>query len=200
MSWGTYIKNMLIPGVTFADLGKREELARTLESLRTEALAHAAAKTTDASALAREYEDWKRRFNACVREDTTLAVVETALDDRRYQKDQSRWPKETEGGVLAHGVYYNRISKREIEDCELDWAENPPFFRDQMLALWGIDPAATVAKAEDNEPRGFGERVDDIVFKFRETWNELLEAEQMQVRLHLGRAALEKEPEGSEEG
>ena len=200
MSWGTYIKNMLIPGVTFADLGKREELARTLESLRTESLAHAAAKTTDASALAREYEDWKRRFIACVREDTTLAVVETALDDRRYQKDQSRWPEETEQGVLAHGVYYNRISKREIEDCELDWAENPPLFHDQMLALWGIDPAATAAKAEDNEPRGFGERVDDIVFKFRETWNELLEAEQMQVRLHLGRAALEKEPEGYEEG
>ena len=35
---------------------------------------------------------------------------------------------------------------------------------------------------------------------FRETWNELLEAEQMQVRLHLGKAALEKEPEGYEDG
>ena len=200
MSWGTYINNMLIPGVTFADLGKREELARTLDSLRIEALAHSAAKSADASTLAREYEDWKRRFSACVREDTKLAIVSTALDDRRYEEDQSRWPEETEQGVLAHDVYYNRISKREIEDCELDWSENPPFFHDQMLALWGMDAASVPARTEENEPKGFGERVDDIVFKFRETWNELLEAEQMQVRLHLGKAALEKEPEGYEEG
>jgi len=200
MSWGTYINNMLIPGVTFADLGKREELARTLDSLRTEALAHAAAKSADAGALAREYEDWKRRFIACVREDATLAVVATALDDRRYEEDQSHWPEETEQGVLAHDVYYNRISKREIEDCELDWSEKPPLFHDQMLALWGTDAASVPARTEENEPKGFGERVDDIVFKFRETWNELLEAEQMQVRLHLGKAALEKEPEGYEEG
>ena len=200
MSWGTYIKNMLIPGVTFADLGKREELARTLDSLRTEALAHAAAKSADAGTLAREYEDWKQRFMACVREDTMLSVVSTALDDRQYQKDPSRWPEETEQGVLAHGVYYNRISRREIEDCELDWSENPPLYHDQMLALWGMDPAACPARMEDNEPRGFRELVDEVVFKFRETWNDLLEAEEMQVRLHLGKAALEREPDGCEEG
>ena len=148
MSWGTYIKNMLIPGFSFADLGKREELTRTLDSLRTEALAHAAAKSADSGTLAREYEDWKRRFIACVREDTMLSIVATALDDRRYQKDPSRWPEETEQGVLAHDVYFNRISKREIEDCELDWSENPPLYHDIMLALWGIDPAASPAKME----------------------------------------------------
>ncbi len=200
MSWGTYINNMLIPGVTFANLAKRDELSKTLDSLRIEALAHAAATPTDAGALAREYEDWKQRFILCVREDTKLSVVATALDDRRYEKDQSRWPEETELGVLAHDVYYNRISKREIEDCELDWSENPPLYHDQMLALWGMDPVAIPAKTEEGSSNEFADRVDDVVYKFRETWNDLLEAEEMQVRLHLGKAALEKEPDGYEEG
>ena len=200
MSWGTYINNMLIPGVTFANLAKRDELGKTLDSLRIEALAHAAATPTDAGALAREYEDWKQRFILCVREDTKLSVVATALDDRRYVKDQSRWPEETEQGVLAHGVYYNRISKREIEDCELDWSENPPLYHDQMLALWGLDPVAIPAKTEEGGSNEFADRVDDVVYKFREIWSNLLEAEEMQVRLHLGKAALEKEPDGYEEG
>lgn len=198
MSWGTYINTVLVPGVAFADVAKRAELAKTIGGLRTEALAHAAVRPADAASLAREYEDWKNRFVAAIREDAALAFVERALDDRQYENDETRWPEEMAEGVLVHDAYYNRISRREILDCELDWEETPPWHHDEMLALWGLDPA--IEKPGQEEPPTFGDLAGDVVREFRERWESLLDAESTAVRLALGKAALEKDPEGYEEG
>ena len=130
MSWGTYIRTVLVPGVTFADARKVKELGKAIDTLRTEALVHAASNPPSAKQLNAEFADWTERFQTAVRQQADVCLVLWKLNDRKYMTDKRRWPKETPKGVLIHDVYFNGVSHEDILDWdarqeeEMTWA-NP---------------------------------------------------------------------------
>lgn len=198
MGWGTTIHTVFVPNVTFADVGKRTEFAKTIESLRIEALARAATDPVSAQELASDYSDWLERFRSAVREDEKLAIVDDAMCDREWMKDKTHWPTEENGGVTIHSLYYSRKRRSEILACESEDGNLLRYYSDRMLALWGQSCPKTVETTTDTN--AVGDWADAVDLAFSSIWDEWLEEEYDLERRRYGKRALAKNPDGYDEG
>ena len=197
MSWGTYIRTVLVPGVTFADARKVKELGKAIDTLRTEALVHAASNPPSAKQLNAEFADWTERFQTAVRQQADVCLVLWKLNDRKYMTDKRRWPKETPKGVLIHDVYFNGVSHEDILDWDARQEEEMTWEKDQMMTLWA---RAFVPKRKRGAAAELRIWTATITRAFRDIcdiWEErIFETE----KYRLGKAALKKRPKGYEEG
>ncbi len=197
MSCGTTVKTILVPDVTFEDVANINVFKEAVDTLRTEALIHAASDPPPAKQLNAEFADWAKRFQQAVYKYADICLVKWKLDDRKYVTDKRRWPEETRGGVKIHSVYFSHISHEEILDWDLEKAEEMAWSKDQMLALWarGFTP-----KSKRRTAAELKQWAAEITRAFREIcefWeDEAFEAE----KFRLGKIALEKRPKGYFEG
>ena len=197
MSWGTTIKTMLVPGVSFADVARIKEFEEAVDTIRNEALIRAASDPPPAKQLNAEFSDWANRFQQAVRKYADICFVKWHLDDRKYVTDRRRWPKETPKGVEIHGVYFSWKSHDEIlewdseKDGEMGWQ------KDQMLTLWARGFVPKTKRYAAAELKNWAAEITRAFQDICESWEEkVFETE----RLRLGKAALEKRPKGYYEG
>ena len=197
MSWGTTINTILVPGITFADAAKINEFTEAVDTLRTEALIHAASNPPPAKQLNAEFADWSNRFQIAVRKQADVCLVKWELDERKFRTDKRRWPKETPDGVIIHDIYFSWKSHDDILDWDSQTAEEASWSKDQMLALWAREFVPKTKRRAASELKVWTETLTQTFRDICEFWEErVFEAE----KFRLGKAALEKRPNGFREG
>ncbi len=198
MGWGTTIDKILVPGVKLADVAKRKELAKTIDGLRIEALAHAAVSPGSAENLLAAWNDWLGRFRAAVDEDGRLVLVDSEIDYSRYSDRRENDPEDGPAGVLLKKVYFSHVSHDEIMNGESDFDVPERYYEERMLVLWGTKPP--LRNKPDGESNPVGDRVDDVVAVFDGIWDEWVGARRTYARWELARTALLGNPDGYHEG